>query len=193
MLLYLSESKIYNLYNEARLKNKRSTFSLSTLKVALRVVEGEVKKEEADALAELNKILRWKNVKKITKATISSDLEAGILYECDGTMHWKKTRPTNTGTIITFEFYTNPNSKLNFVLDIDNPTFSELLLTCSMKNFAFMDFADQNRLEPNSLGDILISADISLEVRAIFELFIIDREKGSLLGAPVIIYTDKTK
>ena len=88
MLLYLSESKIYNLYNEARLKNKRSTFSLSTLKVALRVVEGEVKKEEADALAELNKILRWKNVKKITKATISSDLEAGILYECDGTMHW---------------------------------------------------------------------------------------------------------
>lgn len=193
MLLYLSESKIKNLYNEARLKNKLPSFSFSTLKIGLRVVEGEVKKEEKDVLDELNKIFLWKSVKKITKETMPSDLATGILYECDGTMHWKKARPTNIGTIITFAFYNNPNSKLTFAIDIDNFTFSELLLACSMKNFAFMEFADQNRLEPNSLGEILISADISIDVRIIFELFNIDCEKRILIGAPVVIYTDKAR
>lgn len=64
MLLYLSESKIKNLYNEARLKNKLPSFSFSTLKIGLRVVEGEVKKEEKDVLDELNKIFLWKSEKK---------------------------------------------------------------------------------------------------------------------------------
>ena len=46
-----------------------------------------------------------------------------------------------------------------------------------------MEFADQNSLEPNSLGEILISADISIDVRIIFELFNIDCEKRILIGA----------
>lgn len=193
MLLYLSESKIKNLYNEAQIKSKRLPFSLSTFKIGLHVVEGEVKRVEEDSLAELNKVLHWKKVDRITKATMPSDFKTGVLYECDGTMCWKKERPTNIGTTIFYEFYTNPNSILTFAIDIDNPVFPELLLACSMKNFAFMEFADQNTLKPNSLGDIFISASISFEVRAIFELINIDHEKGSLIGAPVVIYTDKTK
>ncbi len=175
------------------MKNGFSHFEFSEAEIKIGFAGGKIAKHEQNSLIKMHRILRYakskRNFKRIKEKT--KGLKHGMICECEGTMHWQKERPSNIGLKITHEVYTRPNSTINFEIDIKNTMFERLSVVCSVKNLAYMEFVDLEMLKPNSLGDLLISAQRNIDVTVVFDLIDTNNEQKLLLGAPLVIYTGK--
>lgn len=191
MLLYVSPSKINNLYNEMLLKDGLQHYRLSEIKIKTGIVDGKIDAYTENTLVKLHTIIQHSRIKKSYKiiSQTTKAFQCGTLYECNGIMHWQKTRPTNIGVIITHAGLNDPSGTLPFLIDLDNNKYSTLAVVCSIKNLEFMQFVDQDILKPNSLGELLISAQKSISVKVIFELVSVDEGRRVLVGAPLVVYT----
>lgn len=189
MLIYVSENKINNIFEEIGYNKKISFSPFSETKINLNLIEAQLNAPKDSTEYKLRKIIRYLKHHKKLKTIDNKSLHflEGYFYKCHGTMFLHKAKETQTGVLIDFNSYTKPNSTLDFDVNIGNDRFPMLVLTYSLYNLRFLDFTAPEIHPPNSTGSHLISVKKEIPVDVIFVLLYIDSENKILYGSPLLI------
>ncbi len=188
MIIYVSTNKINNLLEEAQLNQKITLPSLESLTLGLSGFKAEAKVGGSDDNIgyKLKKALKYlercKRIEDLTDDCVFSELN---FYRCFASIHFNRVVDAMTGKVIRFrKNCINEDTLCVFRADINNCHFSELLLTCSAKNFGF---CFESPIFSHSYVYRFFNSHHLVPVELIFTVTEVDGDKKIIYGSPLII------